>query len=200
MPRVTAAVKEEHRRRLIDAAAEEFAARGYAGAKVDDISIAAGLARSTIYNYFESKEAVFRAVLDDFAVRSTAELAEIPKEGPVRERLLALAEADRAVLADREAFTRVAFRELLTQPLEVTRELWPNRAVDPFDKRLRSVLAAGQQAGEIRDDRTVEELARIFATLSNGLLFEHWLPDSPIRMEEIPELLVDYFLEGAQPA
>jgi len=198
MPRVTAAVKQEHRRRLLDAAAEEFAARGYAGAKIDDISVAAGLARSTIYNYFDSKDAVFRAVLDDFSSRSTAEFAEIPEDGSVHSRLLALAEADQAVLSEREAFTRVAFRELLTQPLEVARELWPNRASDPFDERLRSILAGGQRSGEIRNDRTVEELARMFATLSNGLLLEHWLPDSPISMQDIPTLLVGYFLEGAQ--
>lgn len=197
MPRVSAATKEEHRLRLLDAAATEFAAKGYAAARIDDISVAAGFARSTIYNYFESKEAAFRAVLDDFAERSTAAAAVTPKDGSIRSRMLALAEADQAVLSEREAFTRVAFRELLTQPVEVTRALWPNRSVDPFDERLREALLAGQEAGEIRADRTVDELARMFATLSNGLLLEHWLPDSPIMLDDIPVLLVDYFLEGA---
>jgi AcrR family transcriptional regulator len=195
--RVTAEVKQEHRRRLLDAAAEEFALKGYAGAKVDDISVAAGFARSTIYNYFESKEAVFRAVLADFSQRSTAATTTIPEDGSVEARLLALARADQAVLGEREAFTRVAFRELLTQPVEVTRALWPNRAVDPFDERLRRIVEDGQNSGEIRSDRSVEELARMFAVLSNGLLLEHWLPDSPIKMGDIPRLLVDYFLEGA---
>ena len=197
VPRVTAAVKKDHRRRLIEAAAEAFASQGYAGARIDDISVAAGLARSTIYNYFESKEAVFRAVLADFSERSTSEAAAIPEDGTVRSRLLALALADEAVLSERTAFTRVAFRELLTQPVEVTRSLWPNRAVDPFDERLRAILGDGQQSGEIRSDKSVDELSRMFATLSNGLLLEHWLPDSPIHMKDIPALLVEYFLNGA---
>ena len=196
VPRVTAATKEEHRRRLLDTAAEEFGAKGYAGARIDDISVAAGFARSTIYNYFDSKEALFSAVLTDFADKSIAAATQIPADGSVRSRLLALAHADAAMIAEREAFAKVAIREILTQPVDVARALWPNRAVDPFDERLRAVLRSGQESGEIRRDRSVEEMARVLAALANGLLLEHWLPDSPITMEDIPPLLIDHFLEG----
>ena len=50
MPRVSEATKAEHRQRLLDAAAAEFAAKGLDGARIDDISVAAGLAKGTIYN------------------------------------------------------------------------------------------------------------------------------------------------------
>ncbi len=196
MPRVTAAAKEEHRRRLLDTAAEEFGAKGYAGARIDDISVAAGFARSTIYNYFDSKEALFSAVLADFAERSIAAAGQIPEDGSVRSRLLALAQADASVIAERETFAKVAIREILTQPADVARALWPNRAVDPFDERLRAILRDGQESGEIRRDRSVEEMARLLAALANGLLLEHWLPDSPIAINDIPHLLVEHFLEG----
>jgi AcrR family transcriptional regulator len=45
MARVDERTRIEHRKRLLDAAASEFAAKGLDGARVDDISIAAGLAK-----------------------------------------------------------------------------------------------------------------------------------------------------------
>ena len=38
---------------------------------------------------------------------------------------------------------------------------------------------------------------RVFFTLTNGLLLEHWLPGSKIALADIPELAVDYYLDGA---
>jgi AcrR family transcriptional regulator len=52
------------RQRLLDAAAEEFAARGIAGARVDRIAQAARSNKAQIYHYFGSKDALFDAVFD----------------------------------------------------------------------------------------------------------------------------------------
>jgi AcrR family transcriptional regulator len=62
-------IKQETRRRLIEAALEEFAERGYAGANINRISRAAGLAQGTVYNYFPSKRALFEAVVGEIAAR-----------------------------------------------------------------------------------------------------------------------------------
>jgi len=51
--------------RLLDAAYSEFAARGFAGARVDSIAAAAGANKQAIYLYFRSKEGLFDAVLDE---------------------------------------------------------------------------------------------------------------------------------------
>jgi AcrR family transcriptional regulator len=55
---------EATRQRLLDAAAEEFAARGIAGARVDRIAQAARSNKAQIYHYFGSKDALFEAVFD----------------------------------------------------------------------------------------------------------------------------------------
>jgi AcrR family transcriptional regulator len=52
-------------RRILDAAAEEFAARGIAGARVDRIVAAARTNKAQVYGYFGSKEGLFDAVLAD---------------------------------------------------------------------------------------------------------------------------------------
>jgi AcrR family transcriptional regulator len=55
---------EATRQRLLDAAAEEFAARGIAGARVDRIAHAARSNKAQIYHYFGSKDGLFEAVFD----------------------------------------------------------------------------------------------------------------------------------------
>ncbi|MCD2189161.1 MULTISPECIES: TetR family transcriptional regulator [Actinomycetospora] len=50
------------RRRLLDAAAAEFSARGIAGARVDRIAAAAEANKAQIYAWFDSKDGLFDAV------------------------------------------------------------------------------------------------------------------------------------------
>ncbi|MEU6849075.1 TetR family transcriptional regulator [Actinacidiphila alni] len=52
-------------RRIIDAAAVEFAARGIAGARIDRIIAAAHTNKAQLYGYFGSKDGLFDAVVAD---------------------------------------------------------------------------------------------------------------------------------------
>ncbi len=55
------------RARLIDAATEEFAMLGYAGATLDGIAARAGVTKGGVYFHFDGKEELFFAVLDQCA-------------------------------------------------------------------------------------------------------------------------------------
>jgi AcrR family transcriptional regulator len=66
---------EATRLRLLDAARDEFAAYGIAGARVDRIAEAAQANKAQIYHYFGSKDALFNAVFDRMVQRN---LAEVP--------------------------------------------------------------------------------------------------------------------------
>jgi AcrR family transcriptional regulator len=57
-------VGEEMRDRIVAAAVELFAARGYANVTVGDVAAKAGTAKGNLYRYFESKEALFAAGVD----------------------------------------------------------------------------------------------------------------------------------------
>lgn len=56
------------RKRLLEAGANEFAAYGIAGARVDRIADAARSNKAQIYHYFGSKDALFDAVVHEFVV------------------------------------------------------------------------------------------------------------------------------------
>jgi len=54
---------EQTRNRLLDAAADEFAECGFAGARIDRIGLGAGINKERIYSYFGNKAGLFEAVI-----------------------------------------------------------------------------------------------------------------------------------------
>src|SRR5580704_18926333 len=50
----------ERRAAILDAALDEFAARGFADTRLDDVARRAGVAKGTIYLYFRDKENLFQ--------------------------------------------------------------------------------------------------------------------------------------------
>jgi AcrR family transcriptional regulator len=56
--------KEARPAELLSAALALFVERGYAATKLDDVAAKAGVSKGTLYLYFDSKEALFKAVIE----------------------------------------------------------------------------------------------------------------------------------------
>ncbi len=56
---------EGNRRRILEAATQEFARKGFGGARTDAIAEAAGINERMLYYYFGSKDGLFRCVLEE---------------------------------------------------------------------------------------------------------------------------------------
>lgn len=65
------------RREIVAAAAELFVELGYDRTTMSAISARAGGSKATLYSYFESKEALLRAVLTDSVAENTDRLVEV---------------------------------------------------------------------------------------------------------------------------
>jgi TetR/AcrR family transcriptional regulator, mexJK operon transcriptional repressor len=77
---------------IVRTAADLFLRRGYGGTSMDLIAAEAGVARQTIYNQFESKEALFRAIFSAYADEAMIPLAIAVRKGAsLRTTLLRLA-------------------------------------------------------------------------------------------------------------
>jgi AcrR family transcriptional regulator len=70
------------RQQLLEAATWVFARKGYRRAAVSDIIARAGVARGTFYLYFDSKEQVFLAIVEDFHGRVTRAIADADQVPP----------------------------------------------------------------------------------------------------------------------
>ncbi|WP_024519256.1 TetR/AcrR family transcriptional regulator [Bradyrhizobium sp. Tv2a-2] len=76
-----AARAAERRTAIVAAALDEFIARGFAAARLDDVARRAGVAKGTIYLHFKDKEALFEELVRTAIVPLIARLA--PPEQPV---------------------------------------------------------------------------------------------------------------------
>ena len=81
---------EARREAILDAALEEFAAKGYAGARMEDIARRAGVAKGTMYLHFGDKEGLFNGLAESAFAPMHALAKEIldDKTPTLREKLL----------------------------------------------------------------------------------------------------------------
>src|SRR5215469_7743658 len=104
----------ETRQRILDAALREFAAHGLAGARTETIAAAAGVNKALLYYYFDSKDALYQAALEDIAahVRDTT-MAMLMADASPGERILraALSHFDR--ILSQQVFQSLMQQEMI---------------------------------------------------------------------------------------
>src|SRR5688572_19485730 len=62
--RLRTSASDVYRAAILAAAERVFGKRSFSDAKISDVAREAGVASGTLYNYFDSKEAVFRALVE----------------------------------------------------------------------------------------------------------------------------------------
>ena len=72
------------RARLADAGRAEFARRGLRGTTIDDLARAAGISKGAFYRFFESKESLLLALLDEDEIAMHAEIEALVRAEPER--------------------------------------------------------------------------------------------------------------------
>jgi AcrR family transcriptional regulator len=80
----------ERRALIVEAAGRLFGERGYEGARLDEISAAAGVTKPIVYRHFDSKRDLYLALLDRHRDDLPGFVASMPTKGSVEERLRAV--------------------------------------------------------------------------------------------------------------
>lgn len=99
---------EASRRRILDAATEIAAERGYEGTGIAAVSAKCGLPASSIYWHFTDKDDLIAAVIErSFAAWLAGWQLPSAADGPARQRLIALATHTAKALSDSPDFLRL---------------------------------------------------------------------------------------------
>ena len=130
--------------RIVGAAREEFAKRGFAGARVDQIARRAGVNKQLLFYYYHSKRGLFQAVLGQAAAELENALGTLtlPDGGPL----------DRLRLTLEAQFQFLARHPQMVALLSQAGRGSAGGAFTPAVKRLVVLLAEGQGLGQVRDD------------------------------------------------
>ncbi len=142
-----------NRARILDAAAEIFAARGFVGASMDAIAAKTQTTRALINYYFGSKEALYVEVLE----KSYAEIREA-EEALELGHLLPLPALQRIVeftfdyYVEHECFVRLVVAENQAQGVHMQHPDGLRMVNRPIVERLSAILSAGAARGDFRSD------------------------------------------------
>jgi len=164
MGRIAGVTSAETRARLLRAAADVFAARGYDGTRVADIAAAAGVSNSALYAHFGSKAELLVASLRAHGSRVLANLLAADPERPVADLLLQVGRSlpqrdDRSYLAV-EALIAARRHEDVAGPM---RGYTGDRA-----RWLAGLMLAGQAGGDLDQSLSPDALAHFCLLLAFG--------------------------------
>ena len=144
--------KDERAPEILEAALACFAEKGFAGTRMDDIAARAGITKGTIYLYFESKEAVFKALSrQSIGERIAAVTQQLEaSDGPAADQLRFVigtlghfgATSDRVVLAQVLLAEANNFPELA--------EFWRKEIIDRSLGLFEGMIKRGIARGEFR--------------------------------------------------
>lgn len=142
---------ERTRKRILDAAKEEFARHGLGGARVDRIAERSGANKRMLYYYFESKEKLFLAALEEsYAhIRSAEKGLDLEHSDP-REALRRLVDFTWRYFVDNPEFMVLLNSENLHKGRHVRRSKRVQDMHSPLVETLRGILRRGEKAGLFR--------------------------------------------------
>jgi TetR/AcrR family transcriptional regulator len=149
-PRRSTLVAEETRELILQAAEIEFANRGFARARLEDIAEPVGITRAAIIYHFGDKQALYTAVLEaTFKALAERIRAALEANAPHAERVERLIGAWVDYAAERPTLARLFMREVADSPGELTPEL--RQLVDPMFSVVTEGIEKGQQEGAFRE-------------------------------------------------
>ena len=194
--------EEERRRRLIAVAEKIFVEQGYGAASMDEIAQDAGMSKKTLYQLFETKEALFAAVITD-RMRALGEgMEKDAGSRPFEEAVVDyLCEAAHFILSPRHvALFRVLIGEAWRAPGMA--QAFDNACSGRGKSVLARWLAEEVKIGHLKLEDPVQAAGMLFGMVvgepHHRMLIGEGKPPSRAAIEARVRKAVDIFLQGAQ--
>ncbi len=190
-------VRQEKRDRIIDAAVDVFADKGFRAARISDIARAAGVADGTIYLYFDNKDelliTIFEEKMGELLIRLRQALAG---GGSPTERMRRYARFHFEQLRSYPALAQVLQVELR----QSTRFFTDYRPVRLWEYLglFEELIKEGQEAGALRADVDTQVIKWAFFGALDEISIQWVLSRKRdrINLDQTADQVVDVFLRG----
>lgn len=187
---------EDSKRRILEAAENEFARRGYEGARLREVATAAGVHHALLHHYYGDKEGLFRAVIEQATSQVSREAyALMGSTSDIR----ALVEGYIHTMVDYFAANRRIISIFHFVSLDEDSPAFALCA-DILEKTIDPLLAAGaatielaQKEGTLRADISSRRLVSIVIGAAGFVFHEHHFFDRFFGQEvRSPEMLAEH--------
>lgn len=195
---------EARPQQILDAAFAEFAQRGLAGARLDDIAKRAGVAKGTIYLYFPNKDALFKEMVRATTVTALAEAeaeSRASENEPVEAQLRRLAATKWTFLRTErvQVLTRLVTAELPQFPELM--QFYADEVILRGRRFIAGLISRGIERGEFRPvDPQVA--ARMYSAI--WLMHSHWCSRREVfpalgTDEQVLNEMLEFYLHALRP-
>jgi AcrR family transcriptional regulator len=186
--------KEDMRKLIVNAACDIFARFGYKKSTMDEIAQAAHKAKSSIYHYFESKEEIFRAVVEKESQLLKEMITEaINQEDTPQKKLRAYVTTRMRILSRLSNFYSALKDEYFEQYsfIEKMREKYLKDEI----RLVKKILKNGVEQGEfvVKD---MEITAFTIITALKGLEYPWAIENDSSKTEENIDHLLEILFNG----
>lgn len=184
---------------ILQAARAVFARNGYTSATIDEIAEAAGVAKGTVYLYFDSKRELFLATLREGVLELHAEVQrDIDSAASAAAKIRAFIHG-RLHYCDRNRdFFRIYYTEFASLQVHASDE--SPAFQDLYNQQaalLESILRRGIRQGEIRSCN-VPRTARLIYDLTRAAIARHVRDGKSNHIKESTNELCDFIWRGIQ--
>jgi AcrR family transcriptional regulator len=142
---------------ILKTARQLFGDRGFENTTIDDIAIAAGVAKGAIYHHFKTKEALFEAVFTQVSLELATDIARAARTE--KDVLLAMAAGTQLYFA---ACAKKPIGQIILRdgPAVLGWDRWRKIDMEHFGGQIPHALSAAMEAGLVAK-QPVEPLARL---------------------------------------
>ncbi len=185
--------EDQHRRRheIFDAAVHLFLAKGFSETSLREIAAAAGVGKSTLYDYFPTKDDILVSMVVETITDLTDEAQEIVRRPlPAFDRLRAIMQLNlESVLANREFYLKLSFD---VQRLGLESQKRIQTARHAYQDLIRQLIEEGVNEGSFRPVNSLL-VARLLLAALTPTVFTSRPTGTP---QEMLDEVFDMFLKG----
>jgi AcrR family transcriptional regulator len=183
--------------RIVDAAVDLFAEKGFDATSVQEIVARAAVTKGALYHYFTAKDDLLYEIYHSLISLQQADLdriiaAELPPQDTVRAIIVDLVETTTARLRETAVFAREMHR------------LGPKRTAAvraerrTYHESFRGIIERGQRAGAFSDVASAEIVTLMVFGIINQLP-QWYRPDGPKTPRQLGDQIADFVLVGLAP-
>ncbi|MCK5270927.1 MAG: TetR/AcrR family transcriptional regulator [Sedimentisphaerales bacterium] len=193
--------KLRHRGEILDAAEAVFAEKGFHRTTVDDIAARSEFAVGTIYNFFSSKDELYRILIEDRfrLLRDNVTMSMAQADGPV-ETIKAFIDTKIQLSRKYIGFARLYTRERLGDRFTESKLWWETVAPyhDEVMDQLTQTFKEGIEQGCFRNDIEPADMTTALDGLTEAFMFEWFMfPEKTSFLDKF-EVMVRLFFEGVK--
>lgn len=182
------------RGRIISAAWKLFYEQGYDETTVEDIVFESETSKGSFYHYFDGKDALLGTLANVFDEKYE-QLKEVMDPAQDAMEKLVFLNHELFAMIDGGVSMDLLARLLSTQLLARGEKHLLDRNRTYF-RLLRSIISEGQRMGQLRTDRTVNDIVKAYALWERALLYDWCLCGGEYSLVAYADSMTPMFLES----